>query len=309
MEFSNFDRFAHWDFVREALPSPEEQEERGRQAVYDFLRTMGAEPLSRPRRLLELLESLEDVVLESDAVGKRVFGTQCADTSVFSEMIQNRPIFAGPLSENTLFRAFISLARRFSGSNPGEDQYVVTDVKSNSPTGDMYNDLLLSTLFLVLPQWQLEKGITGISWSFETHLLFQKDNVFSSSLWEVTTDTDSLLAKNRHALAFYHDDMRIVADIANAMAEHQPDTLVVRILRAAGGTGSTGFVPEIASMETPMHMITLWIREDLASQGTKFNDHRPGSVTLVDQLTDYKELSFLERMEAAGRWRADQGSD
>jgi hypothetical protein len=103
--------------------------------------------------------------------------------------------------------------------------------------------------------------------------------------------------------------MGLVAEIANAMAEHQPDALVVRILRAAGGTGSTGLVPEIASMETPMNMITLWIREDLASQGTNFNDPRSGSVTLIDQLTDYNELSFLERMEAAGRWRADQGSD
>jgi hypothetical protein len=85
--------------------------------------------------------------------------------------------------------------------------------------------------------------------------------------------------------------------------------LVVWILRAAGGTGSTGFVPEIASMETPMDMITLWIWEDLASQGTKFNDPCLGSVTLIDQLTDYKELSFLERMEVAGQWQADQGSD
>jgi hypothetical protein len=87
MEFSNFDGFAHWDFVREALPNPEEQEERGRQAVHDFLSRMGAEPLSRPRRLLQLLESLEDVVLESDAVGKRVIGTQCK--GFFSEMTQN----------------------------------------------------------------------------------------------------------------------------------------------------------------------------------------------------------------------------
>ena len=134
---------------------------------------------------------------------------------------------SSPLSDNTLFRGLSSLARRFSENGSREHRSFVVDLKSNNPIEDTGNDVLFTTLFLSLPQWQLQKEIRGISWAFETHHLLQHESIFPSSLWEITRDTDSLVAKNRHAIALYHDDMSVVLVVAIHMAENRPDELVV----------------------------------------------------------------------------------
>jgi len=291
MDFSTFDGFTHWDFSREPRLTSEDRQN----ALNEYSQKMSTKPLKKNQRLLKLLESLEDIVLESDDIGKQSMESQGCQSHIYSERIQNGIEFTSPLSNNSLFRAFISLARRIADGDKEEERYFVTDAKSNCPITDMYNDLHFTSLFVSLPQWQLRKGITGISWSFETHHLLRAESVFSPLLWTVKTEDSSLIAQNEHACAFYHDDIRIVVDIANAMAKNEPDTLVVRVLRTAGVASSMDSVPVVARSQTPSNLITLWIREDLATQGVKFNDlctDKP----LVDQLTDYKQLSLAERL-------------
>jgi len=116
------------------------------------------------------------------------------------------------------------------------------------------------------------------------------------------------VAKNHHACAFYHDDMRVVSDIALHMAENRPDELVIRVLRAAGGVTYTDFVPTLSNADTPSNVIALWIREVRASQGTKFNAPRPGA-SLVAKLTDFTELTFIERLQRLRFGKSETGHD
>lgn len=305
MDFSKFEGFVNWNFAVEQMPSIEEQEERNRQALHDWMREKGLEPLSKSRRLLELLEHFQDTVLQSDDTSGSMLEHQ---SGALRTLLHLEHELSSPMSDNTLFRGLSSLARRFSENGSREHRSFVVDLKSNNPIEDTGNDVLFTTLFLSLPQWQLQKEIRGISWAFETHHLLQHESIFPSSLWEVTREIDSLVAKNRHACAFYHDDMSIVSDVALHMAENRPDELVVRVLRAAGGVTYTDFVPTLANADTPSNMITLWIREDLASQGIKFNAPRPGA-SLVAQLTDFTELTFIERLQSLRFGETETGHD
>ena len=162
MDFSKFEGFVNWKFAIEQMPSIEEQEERNSRALHDWMRGRGLEPLSKSRRLLELLEHCQDTVLQSDDFSESIHEHQ---SGVLRTLLHLAHELSCPLSENTLFCGVLSLARRFSESDSREHRSFVVDLKSNTPIEDMGNDILFTTLFLSLPQWQLQNQIRGINWA------------------------------------------------------------------------------------------------------------------------------------------------
>jgi len=110
MDFSKFEGFVDWNFAIGQMPSIEEQEERKRQALHDRMRTMGVEPLSNPRRLLELLEQFQDTVLQSDDISGSMVEHQSGGLRALLNLEHE---LSCPLSENTLFRGLLSLAGAF----------------------------------------------------------------------------------------------------------------------------------------------------------------------------------------------------
>ena len=295
LNFSTFNGFFNWGTLNEEQLLHEEQEKLNKEAIHDFMRDRLG--VSTPQVLLGFMESLANVVLESDDIGKHVMGTQHVERTAerMRELnCQSDFEFTSPLSNNSLYQALKCLAIECSESNNKKDRCFVADVKSNNLVTDTHNDVFLSTFFLSLPQWQLQNGIKGIYWSFETHTLFNQDLIFPTSSWKITTGSESMTVTNQHAQAFYHDDASTVVQIANEMAERNRNSLIVRVLRA---TGASHYTKEIVNASTPKNIITLWIREDLVSLGATFNDQpRDNYPSLVAQLTDYKHLSLIQRI-------------
>ena len=212
--------------------------------------------VSKSDRFLKLLEQFEGTILEDDTISSRIFETQgfLQDTNL---LIQSAT--SSPLSENVIFQAMTTLARSFSESKGSGHQFLVADLKSNSLMED--HNALLTTLFLSLPQWQLQEDIRGMCWSFETHHLLEEESTFPSSEWKLMHDPGVLMAEHEHALAYYGHDLKTVSNLALSMADKCPNYLVVQVLRAAGDTTNEELFLELAKSKTPANMVTLWIRE------------------------------------------------
>jgi hypothetical protein len=78
---------------------------------------------------------------------------------------------------------------------------------------------------------------------------------------------------------FFHHSFCAVAKIANVMAKNNLDA-IVRALRAAGASDN---------------VLTLWIREDLSSLGSRFNSCNL-DLSFVEQLTDIEQFWFLDHL-------------
>ena len=280
-DFSHFTGCIDWSFVRPDTQSSHLHNE----TLYDLAqRSCGVEQLSKSQRLLTVLNRCKDLVLQSDSVSSRILSF----ISIW-DIEKERDEFIHPLSQNSLFSSFLSLASNFSGDGNNK-KYFVVDLKSSSVIEDTFNDVFLSVMFLSLPQWQEQAGILGINWCFEYHWVLQEDLSLFSSSWDMHMDIDGLLAMKLGSQAFYHDNMKIVVDIANAIAKQKPDEIVVLVLRPSGETSNFGYIQDIVLSELPENILTLWIREDLFAQGCKFNDPRPEELSLLDQLQDFTNL-------------------
>ena len=181
--------------------------------------------------------------------------------------------------------------------------YHTVDVKSNGAMEDTINDVALSILFFALPQWQLENEITGISWAFETHHYFDRNEELFSGWEYLHRDRDGFSVRSkvltgRGDHVFGHDDMSLVAEMAASLAEKFPEQLIVRVLRSTGLPHHCERVREIASKSTPDNVVTLWIREDMVSLGTSFRP-RNDSHDLPTHLTDASLMSLTERISRA----------
>jgi hypothetical protein len=281
LDFSKFDGCVDWNFAIKELPNPEAREKWKYQAI-------GTTPSSKSNRLLQLLKQCEDYILKYDAISKRVFETQLGLVFFQETNLQIQNDASSPLSDNVVFQAMMCLARSFSDSENGHKCFVV-DLKSNGQIEDMDNEIFLTTLFLSLPQWQLQEDIKRIYWSFETHHLLDTEPIFPSSLWKLIQDPNRLMVDNQHSFAFYDVDPNMVSNVALRMVEQHPDDFVVRVLRAGGGETYIDLVPELTKSGAPSNMITIWIRGDFTTHGANNDDVRPGG-SLVEQLTDYIEL-------------------
>jgi hypothetical protein len=79
---------------------------------------------------------------------------------------------------------------------------------------------------------------------------------------------------------FFHHSFCVVAKIANAMAKNNLDAIFVRALRASGASDN---------------VLTLWIRDDLSSLGSRFNSCNL-DLSFVEQLTDIEQFWFLDHL-------------
>eukprot|EP00397_Hematodinium_sp_SG-2012_P061176 GEMP01080639.1.p1 GENE.GEMP01080639.1~~GEMP01080639.1.p1 ORF type:complete len:206 (+),score=40.95 GEMP01080639.1:315-932(+) len=94
--------------------------------------------------------------------------------------------------------------------------------------------------------------------------------------------------------ATWSDDTRVVARVGITVADKQKEsTIVLRVLRATGNQSRRAMIRELALMETPSNVYTLWIREDISSCG-KFSKPLNKEHTLVQQLLDSHPFNILD---------------
>lgn len=291
LNFAQFEGFVYWDFDLEPMPTPTEQQARHRQALFDLIRRHGGEPLSKQERLAELLSATREKRLEDDPISSRLSGLLC--TGGFHKMMEEeRPeLLSGVLSSNVFFQGLQSLAEKYA-SETSQRVHVVdgglVGAGMSGSLGETLNDISMSVLFFSLPQWQLETRISQILWAVEVHHYFASLELFPTDIWEIANqDNDGFLSSSRRNPSdrcFFHNEIEVVAGVADTMATTFPESLVIRVLRAYPSPARLHGYPEIASRSTAENMVTLWIRENSAAYG-RFRPLDP-SLSLSEQLTD-----------------------
>lgn len=294
-DFGSFEGFIDWSFVPEMI-TPEEKKNRANEAIHTFFRSHGKEPLSESERVFHLFDTIKNKVMAVDVISKKVIESQTG--GIFNEMMERASdnSFEMPLVECGLFQAFMDLCHTYRESN-GAVRHHVFDLKSDSVFKDQANDILMSSLFLCLPQWQLGEGLLQINWAFETHHLLRREDIFNANSWDISfSGTEDIIAKNRNSIAFYNDDLMMVSEIAKSMAENEPDSIVIRVLRCTGMFWVPDYIDKVLDADTPENILTLWIREDLFSQGRLFNTHSGKYSSLREHLKDCREIPLHERV-------------
>lgn len=289
LDFAHFQGHLDWNFVPERI-DPETRGERERQSMFEFIRRSGGEPLSKPKRLLEVLESCQTERFTDSSILKRLLGQVC--TGFFQTIWKDLPMSTQSLGEVPLFKHLVRLVEQFDQDI--EERVIVTDLRGGDSMGEQVNDALLSLIFFALPQFQVALGINSISWAVEVHHYWESMALFPSSRWHVAKDSCGFIAKNNSSVAFYHDELQVVDDISHAMAVNNPEDVVVRVLRATGARpGITNVLDEICRKESPSNLLTLWLREDVS--GSKYLRPLDPNATLFEQITDF-DLSGLQRL-------------
>eukprot|EP00397_Hematodinium_sp_SG-2012_P012407 GEMP01012576.1.p1 GENE.GEMP01012576.1~~GEMP01012576.1.p1 ORF type:complete len:599 (+),score=98.08 GEMP01012576.1:54-1850(+) len=315
-DFSTFADFQDWNFnvtpmrVEEMLASSS-------CALEEFFNLRSSQPPVRPSDPLSDLRRLLGVIGEklllSDSITAPILKTF---PRLMMEMI---PGFRQTVKEIFLYHSLMELC-----------DLVLKDPRKRTHVVDMSGGLddhrnqecLLHALLLALPQWQYDEGIRGsIAWSMEAHT---HARMFFKSMYECdektkemwgtshsgSTDIEmySVNHKTCDIAATWSDDTRAVARVGITVADKQKEsTIVLRVLRATGNQSRRAMIRELALMETPSNVYTLWIREDISSCG-KFSKPLNKEHTLVQQLLDSHPFNGrLERLERLRFFRPEGG--
>jgi len=246
--------------------------------------------------LRSLLEGIGDKVVLSDEIGQPI-----AKATAGRLLEMGSGWAQAPVKDSFLHRSLKEFCDK-QAKDPGLRTHVV-DLKEKAGLGSLSDDCCLTTLFLALPKWQNQLGIRGICYGFEAHfrayVAFEKAYCTEDdkAAWDSHgkdggfTDTMSTRHKASGIASVWSDDMRVVADLADSIADARKDCIVLRVLRAVGGNRKE-IVRKLASKPTPKNVFTLWIREDVVLCG-KFNAPKPG-LSLVDQLCDCQKFDIME---------------
>ena len=141
------------------------------------------------------------------------------------------------------------------------------------------------------------ESLLKINWAFETHQLLGREDIFPANSWYVSDQyPDGITVKNRNSIAFYNNNLMIVSEIAKNMAENEPDSIVIRVLRCTGVNWVQDYVDEVLDADLPENILTLWIREDLFSLGLLFNTASGEYSSLREHLKDCREIPLHERV-------------
>jgi len=298
LTFSHFDDFVDWSFPTIVPPTAEEKTEKAKKSIREALYNMGATYTgdsmhSRVDEFLSLIEGRDT----SSAVQ-----LLCSEASPIMTML-NESGLPQLIRDTFLFKSLKEFTCAVM-ANPDLRQHVV-DLKSDGSGGfqsrsthELASDILLSALFAVIPLWQHEECMSGISWSFESHHplnIIQGNDAFKSNVWRMHGDTDSLLIKNRASgsSAFMSDHMKLVAEMGEMIAQANPGNIVIRVIRVTANESWADCVRSIATQhDLSSNVYTLWIREHVAICGS-FNPLNP-EMSLVEKLLDRRELSVVE---------------
>eukprot|EP00397_Hematodinium_sp_SG-2012_P051543 GEMP01060451.1.p1 GENE.GEMP01060451.1~~GEMP01060451.1.p1 ORF type:complete len:192 (+),score=32.94 GEMP01060451.1:168-743(+) len=117
----------------------------------------------------------------------------------------------------------------------------------------------------------------------------------------------SVRHKTSGIAATWSDETRVVAKFGIEVADELKEkAIVLRVMRATGNQSRRADIRELALMETPSNVYTLWIRESLPSCG--YFEPLNKELSLVEQLLDSHPFNGrLERLERLRFFRPEGG--
>lgn len=294
LDFSKFGDHLDWSFDVKPAKSAAEKRSLADAAMQEYIGRMC--PGQSLGLLRTLLERVGAKLLLSDNISQPI-----AKASGGRMIEMGDGFFEKPVAESFLCRSLMEFCTE--QAKEARLRSHVVDLKGCPDSmKHLLEDLLLNILFLSIPKWQSEMGIRGICWAFEAHTVFGFDQAYGNDKekagWECKGKDGSYIETMtaRHKTAgiacVWSDDMRVVAELANAMADARKDCLVLRVLRAVGNRKES--VRTVVAQDTPNNVFTLWVREDAPMCG-KFNPPRQG-LSIAEQLCDCQEFDFMESL-------------
>lgn len=170
------------------------------------------------------------------------------------------------------------------------------DPERRSIVVDSLEDITEDSLWLCLPKLCAKKGLFNFSLSY-CSVRTLEPQVFED--WHVNPIPgprgSALLS--RHGMAFVVSDQpRHVVKCANMLAEKEPQSLVLRVLRVAPRESLLNNIKSVLQKPTPDNVLNIWIRHhehiEMSGMG-KFQHTIDDQVTLEQLLTDVVEADEL----------------
>lgn len=204
----------------------------------------------------------------------------------------------GPHATETTSVSETFLFQALEGLVASPQRIHVVDLRADDPITEQQNSAMLAINFFAIPQWQAEAGPLNMAWAFESHSFTGTlgERAFPGAEWKVTASNDAidgLTVMNRCSRAFCADNVEVVADVSEALAE-TPEDIVIRVLRATGNQSYHEKIHELATREVPENIYTVWIREDVSILG-RFNPPQ-NDLSLSDQLLDVQPMDLISMM-------------
>eukprot|EP01083_Nonionella_stella_P146291 459961_1 len=261
IDFTVFVDHYGWDLVLKDIPSKSEQIALGQQTISDFIRKVGGQPVRMSQCLETMLDAIGDIQIISDPISGTI-------SKGFGKRFKKR--FEVRVKETFIHKALSNFCA-FLQNNQDSRNFVV-DLKAQN---DPMMELIMTTIFISIPIWQHNIGLSRLWWSIESHSYWMNGNTASkiySDKWEVKDDSsgiDVLFVSNRMsgARAIFADNITFVADIGEEMAKSNRDRFILRILRVTGNKSYRDSIQRIVMKEQLPNCYTLWIREDVAVCG------------------------------------------
>mmetsp|Transcript_26075 Transcript_26075/g.42616 ORF Transcript_26075/g.42616 Transcript_26075/m.42616 type:complete len:584 (-) Transcript_26075:100-1851(-) len=264
LNFKTFRGFLDWEFQSE-----EEEKMAGcRAMVGDLSPSLSLGPLR------QLLNRVADKDLSTDPI------SQSIACSIRGKQKRKK------VQQTAIYKQLMNFCE-LQAQQPRERHFVV-DMNGNL----MHDTLMLTAVLMSLPKWQHSFGMRNICWALETHdWLWLMKEMYAEKEWNFFRSDQNKsyeCIQVQHESSFitsvWADNMQVVAELAEAIAQKRKDCIVVRVIRVTGNRSYHEIVRELATRKDSHNIFTLWIRESLCMCG-KFNplDQKKA---LVEQLLD-----------------------
>jgi len=277
LNMSRFEGFVTWSFPD---VTPLTVDERRKGIEREMLYHMGAIDESFPNRFDQLLSYIRD--------------KDCAPHLPMNIYEDSSTI----VGDSFLFQSFQGFLSEISNNTKIRNYVVDLDFDFMNTT-----NVISESILLLLPLWQHENCIGGISWSIQSDqfpLAVINSGIYdNNSVWfKKQYGLDTFLIKNHitQTVCFVSDYIASAAEMGVELAKKNPRHIIIRVLHVRPTQESEKIIHSIATKNSaPTNVFTIWIRE--SNLCGVF--HPPNSsLSLVDQLLDFaSRLPFSNEIE------------